>query len=149
MGADHSETGAADSLDPCEEVQSATRDKPPSGTVAESSVGTGRDTSLEVHRPVQISYVFAAAGSPQPNTLPATTPSTELHSSITVVTTLKRAFSLDTCSDVQLRHFLIDWQEVDVVLVGLQPARSPRGQRGRRNNLLRRDAVDFHAFQAL
>ena len=35
--------GAADALDPFEAVLSAMRDKPPHGTVAESSVGAGRD----------------------------------------------------------------------------------------------------------
>ena len=46
---------------------------------------------------MQKSSVFAAAGSPQPNTLPVTTPLTELHSSILAVSNLERAFNLDTC----------------------------------------------------
>ena len=35
--------GGADALDRCEAVLSAMRDKPPHGTVAESSVGARRD----------------------------------------------------------------------------------------------------------
>ena len=40
--------------------------------------------------------MFAAAGRPQPNTLPATTLSTEPYSSITVVSSLQEALNLDT-----------------------------------------------------
>ena len=38
------------------------------------------------------------------------------------------------CRKVQIRHFLIEINrnEIDVVLVGLNPARSPSGQRRRR-----------------
>ena len=38
------------------------------------------------------------------------------------------------CRKMQIRHFVIEIRrnEIDVVLVGLKPARSPSGQRGRR-----------------
>ena len=36
-------------LDPSEEVQCAKRDNPPQRTVAERSVGAGRDTNLQVY----------------------------------------------------------------------------------------------------
>ena len=67
-------------------------------------------------------------------TLPATTLSTELYSSIPIAPTLVRAFILDTygnclflSKDVELRTcnfaFELDRCEVDVVLVGLKPER--------------------------
>ena len=94
------------------------RDKPPHGTCR------AKERRREVHDMKDMRVTQLALH------LDATTPSTELHISITVVTTLERAFNLDTMflskdgerrtesRKVQSRHFLIELfqQEVGIVL---------------------------------
>ena len=94
-----------------------------------------------------------------------TTPSTELHSSIIVVTTIERAFNLDTCKvcsflggdierrtecrEVQIRHFLIELSGKRKTSLSAWNRHNHPVTTGLQNALLRLAVVDFHAFQAL
>ena len=65
--------------------------------------------------------------------------------------TVSSAPSTGKCKKVQVRNLLIEVlrPEVGIVIVGLKPTGSHRDQRGRRDDLLRLDVVDFNVFSAL